>query len=154
MRQPPPPGSAEPWGPPAGPPTFDARQALNVPSILLMVFGGIAALTSLASVATPSSAGQLDALLSNPDIPPQVARVVESLAGTGGKLLNLLAAVVGGLVVFGAIQMRALKMYPAAIAAAVLSMLPFGSCCCCLSLPVGIWALVILVKPEVRSQFT
>jgi hypothetical protein len=27
-------------------------------------------------------------------------------------------------------------------------------CCCVFSMPAGIWAIVVLMKPEVRAQFT
>ena len=35
---------------------------------------------------------------------------------------------------------------------AAIRMLPC-TCCCIAGLPVGIWALVILLKPEVKSAF-
>jgi len=38
------------------------------------------------------------------------------------------------------------------MAGAVVAMLPC-QCCCLLGLPAGIWALVVLNKPEVNSQF-
>ena len=40
-----------------------------------------------------------------------------------------------------------------AMTAAILAMIPCFSPCCLLGLPFGIWALVVLSKPEVQSQF-
>jgi hypothetical protein len=39
------------------------------------------------------------------------------------------------------------------MAAAIMAMIPCN-CCCLLGLPFGIWALVMLMKPEVKSQFS
>jgi hypothetical protein len=40
-----------------------------------------------------------------------------------------------------------------AVVMSIISMLPYLSGCCCVGLPVGIWALVVLFKPEVKSAF-
>ena len=136
-----------------GPPPFDARGALNVPSILLMVFGGIGVLFALYGAVAPTDSEQMATLLRDPNLPPAFGKAMTSLAGAGGKLVNLFGALLGGAMVYGALQMRSLRMYPAAVASAVLGMFPCTSCCC-VTLPIGIWALVVLLKPEVKSQFT
>jgi hypothetical protein len=50
--------------------------------------------------------------------------------------------------------MQSLRSYGFAFAAAILAMIPCLTPCCVLGLPFGIWALVVLNKPEVKSQFT
>jgi hypothetical protein len=35
----------------------------------------------------------------------------------------------------------------------VVAMVPCLSPCCILGLPLGIWALIVLMKPEVKSSF-
>jgi hypothetical protein len=57
-------------------------------------------------------------------------------------------------VIYGALQMKNLKNYPLAMAASIIAMIPYVSPCCCVGLPIGIWALVVLLKPEVKSAFT
>lgn len=140
-------------GGPGGPPAVDGRAALNVPSLLLMIFGGIGLLLSILGLVTPSDMTQLEPLLDNPDLPPEVAQTMRTLAGGGGKVVNLISILLQGGMVYGALQMRNLERYPAAMAAAILGIIPCGSCSCCVTLPVGIWALVILLKPEIKSQF-
>ena len=56
-------------------------------------------------------------------------------------------------IVLGALRMMKVRSHGLALTAAILGVIP---CCsfCCLSLPFGIWALVLLLKPEVKSQFT
>lgn len=53
----------------------------------------------------------------------------------------------------GAIQMLRLRAYGLALTAAILMILSCGGCCCFLNLGAGIWALVVLSKPEVRAAF-
>jgi hypothetical protein len=37
--------------------------------------------------------------------------------------------------------------------ASVIAMIPCISPCCIVGLPIGIWAMVVLSKPEVKSAF-
>jgi hypothetical protein len=71
-----------------------------------------------------------------------IAAVVHS----GFLLLNLV-------ILFGGVQMLRMKNRTLAIAASVLSMMNFGTCCCLLGLPMGIWSLIILMKEDVIEAF-
>jgi hypothetical protein len=51
-------------------------------------------------------------------------------------------------------KMQKLENHQLAFTASILAMIPCVSPCCFLGLPFGIWALVVLNKPEVKSQFT
>ena len=66
---------------------------------------------------------------------------------------NLLGLVGGGVILWGGYQMKQVRNYNLAMAAAVVAMVPCVSPCCWFGLPVGIWALVVLNKPEVKSAF-
>jgi len=57
------------------------------------------------------------------------------------------------LIFVAALKMRRLENHSLAMAASVIAMLPCVSPCCLVGLPIGIWALVVLSKPEVRSAF-
>jgi hypothetical protein len=57
------------------------------------------------------------------------------------------------LIFWGATQMLKLQNHVFAIVAALLAMLPCVSACCVLGLPFGIWALVVMNKMEIKSQF-
>lgn len=56
-------------------------------------------------------------------------------------------------VLYGGIQMKAMKKYGIAKAAAVVAMIPLLGPCCLLGIPFGIWAIVALSKPGVREAF-
>ena len=87
-----------------------------------------------------------------PDIPPQMRALIEGAQGPLAGMINLAIAAINGFVIFGAVKMLRLQSYGLAMAASIVAMLPC-QCCCLLGLPFGIWALVVLNKPEVKSQF-
>lgn len=73
------------------------------------------------------------------------------LGNVVGAILNLGGA---ALIAFGALRMKQVKSYGLAMTASILAMIPcFTSCCCLLGLPVGIWALVVLLDKDVKAAF-
>jgi len=58
-----------------------------------------------------------------------------------------LMAVVGGL------AMRSLGNYGLGMTGAVVSLIPGITGCCCTGMPFGIWALMVLVRPDVKDGF-
>lgn len=141
------------------PPNDPVREALNVPGILFMVFGGLTVMYALFGLVSSviqgaDTAAQLKPLLDNPDLPPAAKQLLSTMAGPGAKVLNLLNMGLAAFVAFAGFQMRNLKSYGVAIAGSVVMMLPCGSCCCVLTMPIGIWALVTLMKPEIKNAFT
>lgn len=56
------------------------------------------------------------------------------------------------LVLLGAVSMLRVKSYALAKTGAILSLVPC-SCCFLISIPFGIWALIVLNNPQVRSAF-
>jgi len=57
------------------------------------------------------------------------------------------------IVLVGAIKMKNLENYGLAMAASIIAMIPCISPCCLLGLPFGIWSLVVLSDPAVKSSF-
>jgi len=74
-------------------------------------------------------------------------------SGTIGVISGIIGILVSGLILFGAMKMKKLESYGLAMAASIIAMIPCFSPCCVLGLPIGIWALVVLMKPEVKSAF-
>ena len=65
-----------------------------------------------------------------------------------GVLINLL-------VLMGGLKMKRLQSYGLAMTASILVMLPCSlSICCIIGLPIGIWSIVVLSRPEVKNAFT
>ncbi|EAU69536.1 hypothetical protein [Stigmatella aurantiaca] len=137
-----------------GPPSGDAREKVNLPAILLMVAGGVGiafALLGAVQSLTGGSAAQMEQILSDPNIPEGV-KTFATASSKGGIFVNLLSLALNGLVFFGALKMKKLENYGLAMAASIIAIIPcFG--CYCIGIPVGIWSIVTLIKPEVKSAF-
>lgn len=73
-------------------------------------------------------------------------------SGTMGLLTAVFGMLISGLMLFGAIKMRRLENYGLAMTASIIAMLPC-SLCCIVGIPLGIWSIVVLSKPEVKSAF-
>jgi hypothetical protein len=75
------------------------------------------------------------------------------LQGGMGVAFSFLAIIGGVVVILGAMRMKSLTSYGFAMAGAIIAMIPCLSPCCCLGLPVGIWALVVLMNQDVKAAF-
>ena len=132
-------------GAPAG---SNARDALNVPSILIMVCGGLGIVMGLFGLVS-SGANPAMAQMARD---PKFAQLMALQTGPMHYVTALLGFAVSGFLIFGGMKMRNLQGYGLAMGAAIAAMIPCGGCCC-IGLPVGIWALITLMKPEIKSQF-
>jgi hypothetical protein len=78
--------------------------------------------------------------------------IANMFSGSIGIISNIFVFVLGGLILYGGIAMKKLENYGLAMAASIVAMLPC-SACCLIGLPIGIWAVVVLSKPEVKGAF-
>lgn len=145
----------------AGP---QAREAVSLPAILLMITSGLTLLYLLYSL--------VKSLNPTPPSPEDMERARQALEQLGMSqylgyleqsanispgtafLYHLPFILLHGLIVFGALKMKGLRSYGLAMTASILALLPCCGPCGCLGIPLGIWALVVLRKPEVRAAFT
>ena len=84
---------------------------------------------------------------------PEAERWVHLFGGTLGILGNIVAILVGVFLLYAGLKIRKLENYNAGLIGSIIAMVPCISPCCLIGLPVGIWALVILNRPEVKSHF-
>jgi hypothetical protein len=128
----------------------DPRAAVQAPGIALAVVGGISILVHLMSVGINLLFGGLGAMgaASGGDA------AVTVLSGVVGTIIYLVFLLLQVVTVVGGIKMKGLNSYGLAMAAAIIVALPCTNYACCLiGLPVGIWALIVLMKPEVKAAF-
>jgi len=85
---------------------------------------------------------------------PQVQKILHLAYGPLGVASNFFGLAMSVLVFIGASKMQSLRSYEFAFTAALLAMIPCLTPCCMIGLPFGIWALVVLNKPEVKSHFS
>ncbi|MGB2763451.1 MAG: hypothetical protein WBC02_12090 [Candidatus Aminicenantaceae bacterium] len=75
----------------------------------------------------------------------------EGVAGVASSIVGILVA---AFIIYAALKMKELNQWGLCVAASVLAMIPCISPCCILGLPIGIWCLVILMRPEVKEAFS
>jgi hypothetical protein len=67
--------------------------------------------------------------------------------------ISFLTLVAAPVIVYGAVKMLSGSGYGWAKAASILAIVPFTSFCFMIAAPIGIWALVVLSRPEVQMFF-
>lgn len=91
--------------------------------------------------------------LNNPQMQEFMQKLIQISSGPFGIINELFCLAMSVLILMGATKMQSLQSYQFAFTAAILAMVPCLTPCCLLGLPFGIWALVTLNKPAVKSQF-
>ena len=59
-----------------------------------------------------------------------------------------------GLIFLAGSKMKHLQSYGLAMTGSILAAIPCTNTCCCVGLPVGIWAAMILLNPDVKLAFS
>jgi hypothetical protein len=131
-----------------------ALSRVKGPAIALIITAGLGiAYYGFSGLFTLFTGGAMFHQEMPPELPPQFQAFIEGMRGPLAGAINLIIAAMNGFVLFGAIKLLRLQNHTVATIASVVAMLPC-QCCCLFGLPFGIWALVVLNKPEVKSQFT
>ena len=135
-----------------------ALDRVKLPAIFLIITASLGILYYLFNtVYILSGSGAMFSQEMPANMPPEFRSFYEGMQrGMHGPLavaISLFIVALNGFVLFGAIKMLRLQNHTLALVAAIVAMLPCH-CCCVLSLPFGIWALVVLNNAEVKSQFT
>lgn len=124
-----------------------AMDQIKGPAIGLMATAGIgAAFQVLGLVVNLTGAGMGALARGNQGMP-------NMMSGGIGAVFSVIGLIMSVVVFMGASKMKNAESYGFAMAAAIIAMIPCVSPCCLLGLPLGIWALVVLMKPEVKAAF-
>lgn len=82
-----------------------------------------------------------------------IMQLTSAMQGPVGLVAGIIQLVIGGVIIAGAIKMKNLQAYGFALTATILAMIPCLSNCCVIGLPIGIWALVVLLDNNVKQGF-
>ncbi len=130
----------------------DISNKVKAPAIGLIIVGVLN--FTLGLLAVLSGILRLTGINGRRSVPADEAEKIGYYFGTffgyGVAVIGLLLAPI---IIYGAIQMLSGKKYKLAKASAILSIIPFISCCFVVGIPFGIWALIVLNKPEVKAFF-
>ena len=124
---------------------------VNGPSIGLIITGALSVFFAILRAVLVLSGVGLNLLQANSNT--AMPSWFSAMSGTAGVLMAVLQTACGIIVLLGGIKMRKLENYGLCMTASIIAMIPCISICCLIGLPIGIWALVILSKPEVKSSF-
>lgn len=131
-----------------------ATDQVNGPGIGLIVAGALNILIGLARLVLSLFMGAIMGTMpaaSGQDA--EIQKIIAMASGTVGIVVGLVVLIMGGLTIFAGIKMRKLESYGLCMTGAILALIPCTFPCCVVGLPIGIWAIVVLSKNEVKSQF-
>lgn len=80
----------------------------------------------------------------------ELDRALQS-ARAGGIVMGILLLGGAVLTLIAGIKMAKLQSWGLAVAGASVALVNCPNFCCCLGLPIGIWALLVLMKPDVKA---
>ncbi len=129
--------------PPAAP--VDPQQAVAIPAVILMVLAGLGIVWSLFWLVV-----QLGGVVVGGVTDQSASQYV---GATFTLIILVVSLAIDGLLFYGAYNMKSLKNYTFAVIGAVLAIIPCYWSCCCIGMPFGIWAIIVLMKPEVKMAF-
>ena len=133
------PGSSMPTQPPR-------TSLLIIPAIFLIIFGGLTVLGGVVQLAGVAANG----LPVGQDQDP-----ARQMGHQAGFLVSTMAIpAINLLVVAGGIAMIARRFRGLAMAGAIAAVIPICGPCLVLGIPFGIWALILLNRPDVRATFS
>jgi hypothetical protein len=125
-----------------------AAEQVNGPAIGLIVTAILGGLLQVGSLITHLVGASFLAAGRMPNNP-----WASMFSGKVGVVTSVVGLILSLVILIGALKMKKLESYGFAMAATIIAMIPCFSPCCLLGLPIGIWALVVLLKPEVKAAF-
>jgi len=132
-----------------------AQQKVNAPALTMLVTAiAFMVIQLVLFFVAPQVTGEFIKKLQDTQAKQgQAVQQIDVSHGPFDYVMLLIQLAGTGVIVFGSMQMRQLQSFPLAMTASILYMIPFISPCCCVGIPIGIWALVTLNKAEVKSAF-
>jgi len=129
----------------------DVISQLKIPAIGLILVGSINFLVGLLTLLS----GLLRlAGFSEDKVPTAEAERLGYYVGTGfGYGLGFFSLILAPIIIYGGMKMLSGQKLGLAKTAAILAIVPLSSCCFVLGIPFGVWALIVLRKPEVKAFF-
>jgi hypothetical protein len=139
-----------------------ADRRVKVPAIGLIVVAILGMLLDILDLFLPSTKLMQSFLagMQQQNDNPQLNDLMAKLQNAGHSPFaignDIFQIIIEILILVGALKMLKLRGYNFAYAAAIMSVIPCITSCCVwpLGLIFGIWAMVVMSKPEVKSQFS
>jgi len=128
---------------------IDPATQVSSPSVGLLVTGVVGGIISLIGLILNAIGTSVIPFVED-SLDDRYMELWEGAAGIASSFIGIVVAV---FIIYAALKMKELSQYGLCMAASILAMIPCISPCCIIGLPIGIWCLVVLTKPEVKSAF-
>ncbi len=135
------------------------KTLLTAPAICLLVAAILGCLANLFQIVLAFLPKQEKAFVAQRPVgpPDPMQKFLEDVEKNSRGPVPAIGGLVGaawcGVIILASIQMLRMRMWGLALTGSILSMLNCFNCCCLLGLPFGIWSVVVLSKPDVKSAF-
>jgi GYF domain 2 len=139
----------------SAPVALDASAQVRPPAIGIIVTGAVGGLLSLAGLVMQLLGVNQDQKLP-PGLPVEWEKGLQAymeFVDKFGVVTNILVLVLSLVTVFAGVRMLQLRSYGWVLTGIFLAMIPCLSGCCCLGIPLGIWALVVINRPAIKASF-
>jgi len=130
----------------------DPSAQVSGPSIGLLITGIVGGIFSFLFLIMSFLGTSLSSIMAEriEDFDDRYTQIYEGAAGIATSLIGILVA---AFIIYAALKMKDLSQYGLCMVASILAMIPCISPCCVIGLPIGIWCLVVLTKPEIKAAF-
>jgi hypothetical protein len=128
---------------------IDPAAQVSSPSVGLLVTGVIGGILSLLGLILNAIGTSVIPFVKD-SLDERYMDLWEGAAGIASSFIGIVVAVV---IIDAALKMKELSQYGLCMAASILAIIPCISPCCIIGLPIGIWCLVVLTRPDVKAAF-
>ena len=129
--------------------TPEASDQVSSPSVGLLITGILGAVLSFIGLIASIFETGIESIKAHEFIGKH-SSIAEGAAAVAFCFVGLLVA---GFIIYASLKMKELTQWGLCIAASIIAMIPCISPCCIVGIPIGIWCLVVLTKPEVKTAF-
>lgn len=135
---------------PTPPPSGGSTTKNMLPAVALMVVGGLGLLASLFSFGLALFGPEVRV---DPTAPEWLQEFQKGSRGTLAAGMQAFFILLNVFILVGGFCLMKLKNWGVAFGSTLAAMINFGNCCCILGIPVGIWAMVVVLQPDVKAIF-
>jgi len=128
---------------------IDPAAQVSSPSVGLLVTGVIGGILSLLGLILNAIGTSVIPFVKD-SLDERYMDLWEGAAGIASSFIGIVIAV---FIIYAALKMKELSQYGLCMAASILAIIPCISPCCIIGLPIGIWCLVVLTRPDVKAAF-
>lgn len=138
----------------AGDGRAQALARVKAPALCLLILGSLSAVYSF--IMPFQFKSQIASAMNQPGMDANARAMLANFAAAPlavWLVVVLFSLALNGAIIFGALRMMKLRSFGWSMTAAILSIVPCGSVCCCLGIVFGVWAALTLNRPDVKGQF-